>query len=252
MSLTSRQKKKEDEKAKEGKLQSKSSLRPALKTISSIMRGTSRVAHSPVSSTSLLSTDSASTPSSPEPSPKVSSRVPLAARKQHAWYWILSTLELATCVCLFMFDIFSQLTLHRDAKPEFVPEASGRFAKLSLNIPQPPTWNDDISLQPRDASIGYVLPPIISAPCSTPQAVPVDFDIRGTVHPPIALLLLTLVTALGKLIRTSSVTTSLRSQPELVNVLNIQHSDGSQIALSHQYNNVTVIFADIVGMTEEI
>jgi hypothetical protein len=38
-------------------------------------------------------------------------------------------------------------------------------------------------------------------------------------------------------------------QPELRFFLSgAQHSDGSRIALSHAYPNVSVIFADIVGM----
>jgi hypothetical protein len=41
---------------------------------------------------------------------------------------------------------------------------------------------------------------------------------------------------------------SMRTQPDLVNVLNLQGADGVQVALSHAYKNVAVIFADIVGM----
>lgn len=38
------------------------------------------------------------------------------------------------------------------------------------------------------------------------------------------------------------------NQPELYNFLGARHSDGTQVALSHAYSNVAVVFADLVGI----
>lgn len=63
--------------------------------------------------------------------------------------------------------------------------------KLSINVPhQVNDENDLFSTNDEDGTLqteqttnsggmsnGYVLPPVITAPCTTPQAVPVEFEI---------------------------------------------------------------------------
>lgn len=57
-----------------------------------------------------------------------------------------------------------------------------------------------------------------------------------------------LLISLSDPLPTNGILSARSNKPELHNFIGAKSEDGTQVALSHAYTNVAVIFADLVGM----